>query len=45
MLARAKELLTDVYSHQLPLGTWPGDEIDEQPVEAQEVWGPWMPHP
>ena len=42
MLARAKELLTDVYDNQLPLGTWEGVEPPDEPLEAEEVWGPWI---
>ncbi|PXA03203.1 hypothetical protein DDZ13_13345 [Coraliomargarita sinensis] len=42
LLARAKELLTDIYGNQVPLGTWPGVELEEQPIKASEVWGPWM---
>ncbi|MFO8026273.1 MAG: sulfatase-like hydrolase/transferase [Opitutales bacterium] len=45
MLARAEELLTDVYSDQVPLGTWPGAEVDEAPVQAEEVWGKWLSRP
>jgi arylsulfatase len=42
MLARAKELLQDVYNNQLPIGTWPGVEPTEAPLKAEEVWGPWI---
>jgi len=42
LLARAKELLTDIYSDQVPLGTWPGAELSEKPLKASEVWGPWI---
>jgi arylsulfatase A-like enzyme len=39
MLARAKGLLTDLYSNQVPLGTWPGVELDEPALKASDVWG------
>lgn len=42
MLARAKELLTDVYADQVPIGTWPGVEPPESPLKADKVWGPWI---
>lgn len=42
MLARAKELLTDVYDNQLPLGAWPGVERTDEPLKAEDVWGPWI---
>ncbi len=42
MLQRAKELLTDVYTDQLPIGTWPGTESPEPPLKAEDVWGPWI---
>ncbi|HKK17930.1 MAG TPA: sulfatase-like hydrolase/transferase [Opitutales bacterium] len=42
LLKRAKELLIDVYSDQVPLGTWPGVELEKEPLEASDVWGPWI---
>jgi hypothetical protein len=39
MLARAKGLLTDLYSNQVPLGTWPGVELDEPALKSSDVWG------
>jgi arylsulfatase A-like enzyme len=42
MLARAKELLTDVYGNQVPIGTWPGVDPPETPLKAEDVWGPWI---
>ncbi|MFK7789179.1 MAG: sulfatase-like hydrolase/transferase [Phycisphaeraceae bacterium] len=42
MLARAKELLTDIYDNQVPLGTWPGVESPNKPLKAEDVWGPWI---
>jgi len=42
MLARAKELLKDVYNNQVPIGTQPGVEPPDAPLEAEDVWGPWI---
>ncbi len=42
LLARAKELLTDIYDHQLPIGTWPEAEATTPPLEAPDVWGKWI---
>lgn len=42
MLARAKVLLTDVYSNQVPIGTWPGVEPPEPALKASDVWGKWI---
>lgn len=39
MLSRARELLTDVYAEQVPLGTWPDVELKESPLQAKDVWG------
>lgn len=41
MLARAKELLTEVYADPMPLGTW-GDGKAPEPVRGKDVWGPWL---
>jgi uncharacterized sulfatase len=38
LLDRAKALLTDVYQHQVPIGTWPGEDAPEPPLEATDVW-------
>lgn len=42
MLGRAKELLTDVYTNQVPIGTWPGVEVPDKPLKAEDVWGRWV---
>jgi arylsulfatase A-like enzyme len=42
MAARAKALLQDVYNHQVPIGTWPGAEPPDEPLEARSVWGAWL---
>ena len=42
LLHRARELLIDVYRDQVPLGTWPGVALAEEPIRAEEVWGPWI---
>jgi arylsulfatase A-like enzyme len=42
LLQRAKELLKDVYGDQVPLGTWPGVDLEEEPLEASDVWGKWI---
>jgi arylsulfatase len=42
MLGRAKELLIDIYNNQIPLGTWPGVELEEPPLKALDVWGKWL---
>jgi arylsulfatase A-like enzyme len=42
LLKRAKDLLIDVYSDQVPLGTWPGVELEEKPLDASDVWGSWI---
>lgn len=41
MLARAKQLLTDVYADPMPLGTLEGVD-PPAPVKAEDVWGPWI---
>lgn len=42
MLERARQLLTEVYGAQVPLGAW-GDGVPPSDlVEAADVWGPWM---
>ncbi len=42
MLARAKELLTEIYANQTPIGTWEGVEPPDAPLKAEDVWGPWI---
>lgn len=42
LLARAKELLTDVYCNQVPIGTQSGVDVTEPPLKAEDVWGKWM---
>lgn len=42
LLALAKDRLTDVYENQLPVGTWPGVEVPDPPLRAQDVWGKWI---
>ncbi|MEM6258233.1 MAG: sulfatase-like hydrolase/transferase [Planctomycetota bacterium] len=42
MLARAKELLTEVYTNQVPLGTWGDPNALDPPLKAEDVWGPWI---
>lgn len=42
LLKRAKDLLTDVYYEQIPLGTWPDVKLTEKPLKASDVWGRWM---
>ena len=42
MMARAKELLTDVYSNQIPLGACEGAEPPKNSLTAEDVWGKWM---
>jgi len=42
MLAQARELLTGIYEHQMPLGTWPGAPATTTPLAARDVWGPWI---
>ena len=42
MLARAKALLLEIYDNQLPVGTWPGVEVPDEPLKAEDVWGPWI---
>lgn len=42
MLARAKELLTEVYANQIPLGTWGDPDVLDPPLKAEDVWGPWI---
>jgi len=39
MLARAKELLAEIYSQQTPLGHWEGEENPDAPLSAKDVWG------
>jgi arylsulfatase A-like enzyme len=42
LLALAKERLTEIYENQLPIGTWPGVEAPEPPLQASDVWGEWI---
>lgn len=42
MLARAKELLQDVYANQVPVGTWEGAQPPDEPLKAEDVWGKWI---
>jgi arylsulfatase len=42
LLARAKEKLSDVYEHQVPIGTSPGKNPPEPPLKASDVWGEWI---
>lgn len=42
MLALAKELLTEVYANQVPIGTQPGVNQTKPPLNASDVWGPWI---
>jgi len=42
LLDRAEALLTDIYNNQVPLGTWPGVDLEVAPIQADEVWGPWI---
>ena len=42
MLARARELLTEVYANQIPIGVWEGHEVEQAPLQASDVWGPWI---
>ncbi len=42
LLARAKELLGEIYMNQIPLGAWPGVELEDEPIKASEVWGNWI---
>ncbi|MGB0767776.1 MAG: sulfatase-like hydrolase/transferase [Phycisphaeraceae bacterium] len=42
MLRHAKQRLTEIYDNQLPLGTAPGVERSQEPLSAEEVWGPWI---
>ncbi len=39
---RARDLLEDVYGAQVPLGCEPGAEAPSAPVQAVDVWGPWL---
>lgn len=39
MIVRARELLTDVYAKQVPLGLLPGG-VHPDPLEPGDVWGP-----
>ena len=42
LLDRAKELLTEVYQNQIPLGTWSEENAPAAPLQAKDVWGPWL---
>jgi arylsulfatase A-like enzyme len=42
LLARAKEKLSDVYEHQIPIGISPGQKPPEPPLKAADVWGEWI---
>ncbi|MEO0475793.1 MAG: sulfatase-like hydrolase/transferase, partial [Planctomycetota bacterium] len=42
LLARAKELLAEIYENQVPIGTWEGVEVPEPPLKAEDVWGKWI---
>lgn len=42
LLLHAKRSLKGVYSNQVPIGTWPGVESPEEPLKAEDVWGPWI---
>lgn len=42
MLARAKALLTDIYSNQVPIGAQPGVDPSDAPLKAEDVWGPYI---
>lgn len=42
LLARAKEKLSEIYANQMPLGTWPGSDLEEEPLKASDVWGEWI---
>jgi len=43
MLTRAREKLLDIYDKPMPLGTWPGIELEIEPMRPETIWGPWMP--
>jgi len=42
MLARARELLAEVYANQVPLGAWQGVDETTPPLRARDVWGQWL---
>lgn len=42
MLTRAKQLLTEIYANQVPLGTVEGAGPPDPPLKAEDVWGMWM---
>ena len=42
LLAMAKERLGEIYQNAIPIGTWPGVEPPEPPLQAREVWGKWI---
>lgn len=42
LLQRAKQLLGDVYAEQVPLGSWLEGGLEEPPLKAPDVWGPWI---
>jgi len=42
LLALAKQRLTEIYGNQLPIGTWPGVEPPDPPLQASDVWGKWI---
>jgi uncharacterized sulfatase len=42
LLSLAKERLTEIYENQIPIGTWPGVEAPDPPLQARDVWGKWM---
>ncbi len=45
MTARARELLQDVYAHQVSVGALPGAAPKGPPLRAEQVWGPWLGAP
>lgn len=42
MRARARLLLEEIYSAQVPLGVQPGAKPAPAPLTAPAVWGPWL---
>ncbi len=42
MLTRAKQLLTEIYANQVPLGTLEGVGPPDPPLKAEDVWGTGM---
>ena len=43
LLTRAKEKLLEIYEKPMPPGTWPGVELESEPIHPESIWGPWMP--